>query len=129
MREILNQTNFDEMTLQNKVVLFFYHDWSKYSAVYGIQYFRKADNFFRNQKNIAEINFWLADVSDESSPAIFLRDWIKNNSAEWNFFVCTGLGNPSVVWLNFGQILNGEFSAYILKRDGIIEKTNKYFNL
>ena len=117
------------MILQGKVVLSFYHDWSKYSAVYGIQYFREADNFFCNQKDIEKINFWLADVSDGNSSAIFLHDWIKNACVESNLFGWVAAGNPSVIWLNFGQILNCEFSAYILKRDGIIEKTNKHFNL
>ena len=129
MREILIQTDFNEMILQDKVVLFFYHKWSKYSGVYGIQYLKEADSFLCNQKNIAEINFWIADVSDENSSASFLCDWIKNNSVESNLFVWIGAGNPTVVWLNYGQTLNCEFSAYILKTEGIIQKTVEYFNL
>lgn len=129
MREILNQANLNEMILQSKVVLSFYHDWSKYSAVDGIQYFKEADNFFRNEKGDTEIIFWLADVSNENSPAAFLCDWIKNNSVESNLFGWINAGNPSIIWLNFGQNLSCEFSSYILKRDGIIEKTNKYFDL
>ena len=92
MREILTQTDFNKMILQDKAVLSFYHDWSKYSAVYGIQYFKEADNFFHNQKAGSKINFWLADVSGGNSPAFFLRDWMENNFVESNLIV---------IWLNF----------------------------
>lgn len=129
MRKILTQTDFDEMILQDKAVLSFYHDWSEYSAVYGIQYFKESDSFFRKQKPAQKIIFWLADVTNVNSPANFLGDWIKNNSLEINFFAWIAAGNPSVIWLKFGQILNCEFSAYTLRTQGIIEKTIKHFNL
>ena len=117
------------MLLEDNVVLTFFHEWSEYSANYGIHYFKEAEDFFRIQKNIAEINFWLADVSDGRSPAIFLRDWIENNSVKQNLFTWIGAGNPSVIWLNRGQILKCEFSAYILKSKGIIENTIEIFEL
>lgn len=125
MREILTKSDFNEIILQDKAILLFYHDWSNYSSVHGIQNLKETENFFQKQKKHPEINFWTANVSSSKSPANFLLDWVKVKSDLLNWIET---GNPSIIWLRFGTILDYKFSAYILKTEGIIETTKQLFN-
>jgi hypothetical protein len=127
LREILTQSDFDEMLVQERAVLSFYFNWSGQS-VNGIQYFKEADKQFLNKDNSA-INFWLADMSYTPDLTGFLVKWIMRTPPISKVFGMIRTGNPTVIWLNFGQVLSCGLPANILKTNGIIEKTIEYFNL
>lgn len=127
MKEILTKTDFAEMLSQDKVVLSFYHDWVKDSVFYGVEFLTESENYFQSSQYHIKPAFWIANVSDVNSPANFLYDWLKE--IEPKLIVMIGTGNPSVIWLSFGQMLKYEFSACLLKSNGIIEKTIEVFDL
>ena len=127
MKEIFTQNDFDELLSQERAILSFNFGWSG-PAVLGVQNLKATDKFFHNQKNLVEINFWFADMSDVNNLEHFLTEWLKKTLPLSNFGIVNN-GYPLIIWFSFGQILNSEFRADILKTEGIIQKTVEYFNL
>lgn len=129
INKINNQQDFARMLAQEKAVLSFYIEWSLYSSADGMDFFEKAELFFVEQ-NRNDISFCLADVSEMTPIATFVFDWMTDfDETGRKLRLWVGCGNPSVLWLKSGNIVDYEFSAYHLKTEGIIRETSKNFEL
>ncbi len=127
MKQILSSQDFESLLTSEQALLYIFADWSEYAAITGLRIVEQAEEFFL--KNLEfQIEFWLADLSDDTSPAAFIVNWLRQQESETlRLFPAIGTGSGSILWIRKGQAAAFALSASHLGIDGVIDKMKEIF--
>lgn len=115
--------NLNEISFEEKVILFIYEDWSEFTKE-GLKILQEVKE--NTPKNIG-ITF--QQISLTNTPKE-ISDWLKTqNGKKVNFIPAIGTGNGSLLWIKKGEIIDFILSAYLSGQNEILTKTTVNFGL